>query len=258
MVSSRSHVAAAAVFLAVLTGCSASSGPASQERSAAPLSPEAQRVRDLGCGSCAEDVHVVPGLTHDGAAASLLIAQAELEAHPVSGATRTTRVFLVRDSDDEVVASNLNEAPTGFVPLPPAEFDDSWTLADDGTFLLLTRYSGVAGMQQVSWLKPDLPESIEGFGLVGPPTAGQRSVETEDLDDDGDTEIVGYLGGDNPDWAQRYVKFFHRFDPESASYQPWRCTESTDGGKSYPEPVTMYEAPCYEFGSGPLPWAEGE
>ncbi|TDQ49245.1 hypothetical protein [Actinorugispora endophytica] len=254
----RVRTATAAILLAAAAGCASSGGTTGADASAEPLSPEARLVRDLGCTSCSDDVHVVPGLTYEDTPARLLVAQAELEAHPVTGATRTTRVFLLRDSDDEVLASNMNEAPTGFTPLPPADFDDSWHLAEDGTFFLLTRYSGVAGMQQVSWLRPDLPESIEGFGLVGPATAGQSRVEAEDLDGDGSVEVVGYLGDDNPEWAQRYVKFFHRFDPDSASYQPWRCSESTDGGASYPEPVTMYEAPCYEFGSGFLPWEEGE
>lgn len=258
MPSSRTASAIAAVLLVTASGCVSPSGEAMSDTSPRPLSTEARYVRELGCTGCGDEVHTVPGLTYQDEAARLLIAQAELDPHPATGATQTTRVFLVRDSDDELLASNLNEPPTGFIPLPSADFDDSWRLLADGTFLLLTKYSGVAGMQQTSWLKPDLVESVEGFSRVGPLTSGQRTVETEDLDGDGSPEIVGYLGDHNPEWAQRHVKFFHRFDPGSASYQPWRCAESTDGGISYPEPVTMYEAPCYEFGSGPLPWEESE
>ncbi|GAA3966137.1 hypothetical protein [Thermobifida alba] len=256
MSSFRTRAVAAAVLFAAGAGC-APDGSAAPEPSAAPLSAEARLVRDLGCTGCSADVHTVPGLTYQDTPVRALVAEAELDAHPVTGATRTTRVFLL-DADDELLASNLNEPPTGFVPLPPAEFDDSWTVAEDGTFLLLTRYSGVAGLQQVSWLRPDLPDSVRQFGLSGPLTAGQRGVETADLDGDGSVEIVGYLGDDNPEWAERYVKFFHRFDADSGAYYPWRCSESDDGGVSYPEPVTMYEAPCYEFGSGPLPWAEDD
>ncbi len=256
MPSFRTRVVVAAVLLAAGTGC-VSDGSAAPEPSAEPLSAEAQLVRDLGCSGCSADVHTVEGLTYQDAPVRALVAEAELEAHPVTGATKTTRIFLF-DENGALVASNLNEPPTGFVPLPPADFDDSWTVAEDGTFFLLTKYAGVAGLQQVSWLRPDLPESVTQFSLSGPLTAGQRIVETTDLDDDGSTEVVAYLGDDNPEWAERYVKFFHRFDPESGAYYPWRCSESTDGGVSYPEPVTMYESPCYEFGSGPLPWAEDE
>lgn len=252
----RTAVAAAAVLLISGAGCVSSSAPAAAP-SSEPLSAEAQLVQELGCTSCSPDVHTVSGLTYQDTPVRALIAAAELEPHPVTGATHTTRIFLL-DEDDELVASNLNEPPTGFVPLPPADFDDSWTIAEDGTFLLLTKYRGVAGLQQISWMRPDLPESVTQFSLTGPLTAGQRDVETADLDGDGSVEIVGYLGDDNPDWAERYVKFFHRFDPDSGAYYPWRCAESTDGGVTYPEPVPMHEAPCYEFSSGELPWeAEG-
>ncbi|MEY9210676.1 hypothetical protein NI17_014200 [Thermobifida halotolerans] len=262
---SRSLLLVAALVLTA-TSCVSTDGGATPDSAAQAASDshtpdpraDAQRVAER-CPGCADEVQVITGLVHEGEPARLVLTEAEMAANSLTGADRMAAVFLVRNSDDRVLADNLDLAATGFVPLPDGD-PDTTTAFDrgNGNFVLLTQDQGQPERQLLAWLNQDDLATVRTFTQRGVATTGQSGIETVDTDRDGSHELVSYLGDETPEWADRDVRFLHRFHPESLDYLPWRCAESDDGGVSYPDPVTMYEAPCYEFGNGPLPWHEGE
>lgn len=220
-----------------------------------PDAATAEKLLDeFGCASCEEPVHVVPGLTYEDESAYLILSAYTTGKPDDFGADTKVAVFYVRARDGRLLADNTEGRNTGFSFLPDVPAGETWAVDEAGSFFLLTQDVRLPDQQGIAWLRQDDLPSVERFGRAHVHASGQRTVEVDDLDNDGHAEVVGQWAPVTALHPDRDIAYHYKFSGDTGLYHPWRCAESTDGGQTYPAPVPIDAKPCNEFSYPGVPW----
>ncbi|CAM3797516.1 serine/threonine-protein kinase [Nocardiopsis gilva] len=219
--------------------------------------PEADRklIAAAGCEGCDGDVHVLPGMVYRGKdPVRLVLTNVEVESH--MGAGRMVALYMVRNSDDKVIAHNMTGSATGRVLPDQIDFDELWAVDEAGFFILLTEQEGQPGNQTIVTMNVDDLGSIKQFGTHGIRAVGLDRLQAEDMDDDGGFEIRTDLGTttDTFEIVPGNVHHFYKYYDGDGQWWPWMCTEKLDGKPSADDLLNMYDPKCTQVGQGEVPW----
>ncbi|GAA2001782.1 hypothetical protein GCM10009799_31230 [Nocardiopsis rhodophaea] len=219
--------------------------------------PEADRklIAAAGCEGCDGEVHVLPGLVYRGEEpVRLVLTNVDLESH--MGAGRMVALYMVRNSDDKIIAHNMTGSATGRVIPEQLDFDELWAIDEAGFFILLTEQENRPESQTIVTMNVDDVGSIKQFGTHGIRAVGLDRLQAEDMDDDGGYEIRTDLGTTSETFeiVPSDVRHFYKYYDGDGQWWPWMCTEKLDGKPSAGDLLNMNDPKCTQVGQGEVPW----